>query len=298
MPSSYGNKYALVLSDMYSRYPCVYPLRDLTVDGVIKSFKTFFSSFGFPDAVLSDQGTQFESHEFQTFLKQFHIRKLKTNAYHPAGNGLCERFNGVLKKSMISYLTEKCDSMHNWTSSLEHVLLDYRTTPHTATRERPFDLFLGFKARGYVPFSKHVNVSSDVAFKARSKLYFDRKCINRRFPVGSRALCKSISGSKFSVRGEEVEIVNQLNVNSVVVKNILSGRVFTCSLERLSPLPSGHPTQSAVKNEDNGTMTYTPLKSSLKSQREPTSHSDGNNPLVLRRSNRVRFPPCRFTVRH
>ena len=141
LPSDNNCKYAFVMIDAYSRYPAVYPLRDMAVKGVTNSCKKFFSEFGLPDSVLTDQGAQFESHEFKSFLSDFKIKKLRTNSYHPAGNGLCERFNGVLKKSMLSYLTEKGLPTSQWTSSIHHVLFDYRSTPHTGTGARPFDLF-------------------------------------------------------------------------------------------------------------------------------------------------------------
>jgi len=296
LPSSLGHQYALVVIDMYSRYPCVYPLKNLEVGSLVKSFKSFFSSFGFPDAVLSDQGTQFQSHEFQQFLRKFNIRQLKTNAYHPAGNGVCERFNGVLKKGMLSYLTEKGDDMNKWTTSLEHVLLDYRTTPHTATKERPFDLFLGFKAKGYLPFVKSNCQSSDVEYKCKTKAHFDKKGRNRSFEVGSRALVKSVFGPKFRIKGEEVEIVEQISANSVVVKNPVSGRTFTCSLERLSPIPCESSTQESLNEEAAGDC-YTPLKSSLRHSTTTEEPNTDDQP-PLRRSNRVRRPPVRFSVKH
>ena len=80
---------------------------NIIIPQLINAFKQFFSCFGFPDSVLSDQGSQYESNEFLCFLNSFSIKKLRTNSYHPQGNGLCERFNGTIKKLMLSYLFMK-----------------------------------------------------------------------------------------------------------------------------------------------------------------------------------------------
>jgi len=56
-----------------------------------------FSRFGFPQEVLSDQGSDFMSELMQIFLHDFGIHHIWTNPYHPQSNGACERFNGTLK---------------------------------------------------------------------------------------------------------------------------------------------------------------------------------------------------------
>ena len=79
-------------------------MKDLTTQSLIHKFSEFFSLFGFPDTVLSDQGSQFESHEFKDYLRNFGVKKLRTNAWHPSGNGVCERFNKTLKSAMQAFL--------------------------------------------------------------------------------------------------------------------------------------------------------------------------------------------------
>ena len=61
LPSSQGFKYMLVAIDHYSRYPFTFPVRDMTTESVIHCLKQIFSVTGFPDAILTDRGTQFES---------------------------------------------------------------------------------------------------------------------------------------------------------------------------------------------------------------------------------------------
>ena len=153
-------------------------------------YEGFFCLFGFPDAILSDQGTQFESNDFKNFLLKFKINKLRTNSYHPQGNGICERFNGTFKKTMLSYLTAKGASMSQWSTCLHHCLLDYRTTVHSATNCRPVDLFLGFNAKGYLPSpGTDRKKANDYVFKEKTKRTIDKFSRNRLFNVGDVVLC-------------------------------------------------------------------------------------------------------------
>ena len=88
LPVSVGYRYMLVIVDGFSRFPEVYPVRDLSVPTLINSFRDFFSRYGFPDALITDRGTQFQSREFQEYLSRFHIKKLSTTSYISSSNGI------------------------------------------------------------------------------------------------------------------------------------------------------------------------------------------------------------------
>ena len=80
-----------------------------------KALTTVFSRFGFAQEVLSDQAPDFMSELMQIFLSDFGISHIKTSPYHSQTNGACERFNGTLKKMLMS-LTEKFPN--NWDEAL------------------------------------------------------------------------------------------------------------------------------------------------------------------------------------
>ena len=46
-----------------------------------------FSLFGFPNEILSDQGTEFQSQVMEVFLKECNVKHLKASVYHPECNG-------------------------------------------------------------------------------------------------------------------------------------------------------------------------------------------------------------------
>lgn len=95
LPSDRDSKYMLVIVDAFSRFPEIYPVKDMTIETLKASFRDFFSRYGFPDSLLTDRGTQFQSRHFWEYLNNFQIKKLATTAYRPSWNGLCERLNGT-----------------------------------------------------------------------------------------------------------------------------------------------------------------------------------------------------------
>jgi len=240
LPNSCGFKYALVLIDCFSRYPFVFPLRDMKVHNIISCFKQLFCLVGFPDSVLTDRGANFESNEFHSFLEAFGVKKLRTNAYHPSSNGICERFNGSLKKMMLSYLTEKGLGTEHWVKSLPHCLLQYRTTPHCSTKMRPVDLMFSFKVKGYLPFSnvdKNRAVSNDLKSKETTKNQLDRKAFSSFFEPGDEVLVKDHCRSKFAVRSHFAIVIKQIDRQSILLRDAASFRIFRCAINRVSRVP-------------------------------------------------------------
>jgi transposase InsO family protein len=92
-----------------------------------------------PAQVVTDNGPQFTSAEFQLFLKTNDINHITTAPFHPATNGQAERFVQSFKHAM------KCEkqSTSQLKTNMAKVLLAYRNTPHSTTGELPSVLFLG-----------------------------------------------------------------------------------------------------------------------------------------------------------
>jgi len=290
LPISFGCKYALVVVDLHSRYPFLFPLTDMKVNSVIKCFKKIFSFVGFPNAILSDRGSNFESYDFKNFLSGFGIKKLRTHAYRPSGNGICERVNGVLKKSMKSYLTERSFSANEWVKSIDHVLLQYRTTPHTVTKCRPVDLMFSFNARGYLPhqpFETSKAVESDLAAKEVTKARLDKKSSNRCFAPGEEVIVKDPYGKKFCVEKRVFKILKQIDNFTCEIKDTCSPfSISRISTSRLSKVPL---TKDLSAKSDKG------AHQELSSTEDEVEDIANAPPAPLRRSTRVRTAPDRLT---
>ena len=65
--------------------------------------RKLFAAYGLPESVVSDNGPQFTSEEFETFLKLNGVTHVLCPPYHPASNGLAQRnvqtFKNILAKA-------------------------------------------------------------------------------------------------------------------------------------------------------------------------------------------------------
>ncbi len=85
--TKYGYTYLLTIMCAATRYPEAIPLRSLRAKAIVKALTFFFSTFGLPKVVQTDQGTNFMSRLFNQILSQLHIQHVVSSAYHPESHG-------------------------------------------------------------------------------------------------------------------------------------------------------------------------------------------------------------------
>ena len=100
----------------------------------------FVSRFGAPESLHTDQGRNFDSKLFKDVCTLLGIKKTRTTAYHPAGDGLIERFNQTLERLLSHYVDQ---NQRNWDVQLPAVLMAYRTTEQSSTGYTPAYLLFG-----------------------------------------------------------------------------------------------------------------------------------------------------------
>ena len=129
---------------------------------------------------MSDNGPQFISQEFESFLSTNGVKHIKSVPYHPASNGAAERLVQTVKQS----LRAACRRGVPVEQALADFLMQYRTTPHCTTGVAPSDLFLGRTLRTRLDML-HPGVRNTVtAQQQRQKQQHDRHSHMREFPVG------------------------------------------------------------------------------------------------------------------
>ena len=128
----------LILIDSYSRWPEVVPMRTTTASQTIKELRPIFATFGLPEQILTDNGPQFVSEEFQEFTRSNGIQHIKIAPYHPRSNGMAERFVQTFKTAMKKMVNEGGDI----NQKLANFLLVYRKTPQSTTMEAPAMLLM------------------------------------------------------------------------------------------------------------------------------------------------------------
>jgi len=129
----------LVVTDAYTKYPCIHAMHPVSVKSTIKLLQEDFAHFVFPHTVVTDCVATFKSDKFQEFCKENGIVHLTGALYHPATNDttepLVQTFKQVLKKS---------DKAPN--DALQDFLQNYRCTP-LSTGYSPSELLNGRQIR-------------------------------------------------------------------------------------------------------------------------------------------------------
>ena len=117
----------LVVVDAYSKFFEIVPMTHATSTNTITALRHIFSYFGLPEHLVTDNGTQFTSDEFQKFLRENDILHTLTAPGHPATNGLAERYVGEFKDK----LGKIGDTGESVQTKLDRFLLTYTATPTT-----------------------------------------------------------------------------------------------------------------------------------------------------------------------
>ncbi len=101
-----GNQYLLTIMCASTRFPEAMPLSNITARAVVRALTKFFSTFGMPKTVQTDQGTNFKSKLFAQVLKTLDIQHVVSSAYHPESQGALERWHQTLKSMLRKYCLE------------------------------------------------------------------------------------------------------------------------------------------------------------------------------------------------
>ncbi|XP_041376684.1 uncharacterized protein K02A2.6-like [Gigantopelta aegis] len=127
----------LIMVDAYSKWPEVVQMNKTTSGRTL--LRTIFARNGLPIQLVSDNGPQFTSEEFATFMKANGVEHVTSAPYHPSTNGLVERFVQSFKMAMRS---SKQD-VGSVQKKLSKFLLAYRNASQATTGEPPAKLFMG-----------------------------------------------------------------------------------------------------------------------------------------------------------
>ncbi|CAJ2659887.1 unnamed protein product [Trifolium pratense] len=217
------NKFLIVAVDYFTKWVEAEPLSDITSFRILRFFKRdVLCRFGIPQAVVTDNGTQFTDKGFQDFLAALGTKQHFTSVEHPQTNGQAEAANRVILRGLRRRLDQ---NKKKWVEELESVLWAYRTTPHSTTGETPFRMVYGTEAvipvevgepsrRTEQPLEEEMNDEAlreeldlveeirtgaslrEATLKQKIAARHDVKVIKREFEVGSLVLRRNAKDSQ------------------------------------------------------------------------------------------------------
>ena len=152
-PTSKGNRWILTLVDFATRYPEAVALAKTDTESIAEALLGIFSRVGLPTEILSDNGPQFVSSVMKEVARLASMRQIHSSPYHPQANGLCEKFNGTLKKKLRRMSSEKPSDGDRY---LEPLLFAHLEAPQESTHFSLFELFYGRSVRGPMAILKEL----------------------------------------------------------------------------------------------------------------------------------------------
>src|SRR6185436_5637918 len=143
--SSKGNKYIIVTTDYLTKWPEAKLVTNATAKEVANSlYEEIICRHGVPSSIISDRGKAFLGRVVGLLKEEVGFKHKLAVPYHPQTNGLTERFNKTLCRSL-----GKCvnSATEDWDDLIPSVLFAYRTLKHSTTKYSPFYLLHGKEAQ-------------------------------------------------------------------------------------------------------------------------------------------------------
>ena len=148
MPKSNREKsYILQMIDANSKFVATAALDDQQAETIRKVlWPKWFSYFGIPRSLLSDQGKNVDGKVIRDLCKRLNIIKMHSSPYHPEGNGSTERSIGSVKGIIRAMCQSRGVAAVDWDLLLDEATLAYNNTVNKSTGYSPFKSMFGHEA--------------------------------------------------------------------------------------------------------------------------------------------------------
>ena len=138
-------KNVLVVVDHFTRYVQAFVSKNHTARTTARVlYNNYFSVFGFPQRLMSDQGTKFCGKVIAAMCSLLGIEKICTTPYHPQTNGSAKRVHQTLQ-CMIGKLDP--EKRQKWPAHIGSIIIAYNSTRSQVTGYSPYYLMFGRRPR-------------------------------------------------------------------------------------------------------------------------------------------------------
>lgn len=142
LPTVDGHSFIMVITDRLFKSVIFQPMRTIKTQSVAEEFlKCFIRHHGLPRSIVSDRGSQFLGHMWQTVCKLLRIHHRLSTSFHPETDGSTERMNQELEHYLRCFTTYAQD---DWLLLLSIAMLAINARTARSTGMSPF-----FATHGY-----------------------------------------------------------------------------------------------------------------------------------------------------
>ena len=134
-------KNVLVVIDHFTHYVQAFVTKNHTARTTARVlYNNYFSVFGFPQCLMSDQGTEFCGKVIVAMCSLLGVEKIRTTLYHPQTNGSAERVHQTLQRMIGKLDPEK---KKKWPAHIGSIIIAYNSTRSFVTGYSPYYLMFG-----------------------------------------------------------------------------------------------------------------------------------------------------------
>ncbi|KAG0436847.1 Retrovirus-related Pol polyprotein from transposon 17.6 [Dictyocoela muelleri] len=185
----------LLMTDWFSRYTEIKIIYDATSATITTALKQkWFSLYGTPSRILTDNGRQFISTTFENFINDNKIQHIFSGAYNPSGNSIVERRN--LEVGLILRLLRGSTFKQLEDAIWNRLNLCY----NRILTKTPFEVFFKasiFKDKQPINDIKVEHIKSMIRNNLNKNLnYENKKRIFKRYSIGEKLFIKNFSPDK------------------------------------------------------------------------------------------------------
>ncbi|XP_060546708.1 uncharacterized protein K02A2.6-like [Pantherophis guttatus] len=181
----------LIIVDAFSKWLEIALMPSITSEAVIKVLKKLFATHGLPDTLVSDNGPQFTATQFEGYLAELGIQHALSAPFHPASNGLVERFVRTAKEALSRL------NAGDWQARIDQFLAIQHATLCTSTGYSPTELLMGRKLRCILD-RLHPDYSTDNYKREEGGL--------RQFQIGTPVFTRNYANGPLWIKGVIVGI--------------------------------------------------------------------------------------------
>ena len=131
-----GIKYSLCVTDLFSKYAWVVPIKDKKLTSIVNAFKKILSdSNRKPNKIWVDQGSKFYNKPFKDFLKINNIEMYST--YNEGKSAVAESFIRTLKNQIFKHMI--AISKNIYFDVLDDIVDKYNNTVYRIIKIKPVE---------------------------------------------------------------------------------------------------------------------------------------------------------------